>query len=190
VVIHPNVWVSALINPFGAPARVVDAVTGGDIVAVVTQHLLDELTAVLIRPKFRRWLSVADAVAFVETLGGYADLHPDPGGRALRVRDPDDDYLVALAEAAAAVIVTGEPTYWMPASTPQRSRPRTCWRESHENPLPGQAGGPWRSAAGPSQDPQHGPISQRSADSANRKASDGMRRRQCCSPLGTPSSIR
>jgi len=108
VVIDPNVWVSAVINPFGLPAQVVEAVTTGELVAVVSQHLLDELTAVLIRPKFRRWVSVADAVAFVETLGGYADLRPDPGTPAPRVRDPNDDYLVALAEAAAALIVTGD----------------------------------------------------------------------------------
>jgi uncharacterized protein len=60
------VWVSAVINPYGTPARIVDAVTDGTITAVVTQHLLDELAAVLIRPKFRRWVSVADAIAFVE----------------------------------------------------------------------------------------------------------------------------
>lgn len=108
VVIDPNVWVSALINPVGVPARVVEAVTGGEIVAAVTQHLLDELTAVLVRPKFRRWLSVADAVTFVEALGGYADLYPDPETPPSRLRDPDDDYLVALTEAASAVIVTGD----------------------------------------------------------------------------------
>jgi len=107
-VIDPNVWVSAVINPFGAPARVVEAVTSEELVAVVSQHLLDEVTAVLIRPKFRRWVSVADAVAFVEALGGYADLYPDPDTPAPRVRDPEDDYLVALAEAAEAVIVTGD----------------------------------------------------------------------------------
>lgn len=97
-----------MINPFGAPARVVEAVTSEELVAVVSQHLLDEVTAVLIRPKFRRWVSVADAVAFVEALGGYADLYPDPDTPAPRVRDPEDDYLVALAEAAEAVIVTGD----------------------------------------------------------------------------------
>lgn len=101
-------WVSAVINPFGAPARVVEAVTSEELVAVVSQHLLDEVTAVLIRPKFRRWVSVADAVAFVEALGGYADLYPDPDTPAPRVRDPEDEYLVALAEAAEAVIVTGD----------------------------------------------------------------------------------
>lgn len=107
MVIDPNVWVSAVINPFGAPARVVEAVTAGTVVAVVSQHLLDELTAVLIRPKFRRWVSVTGAVAFVECLGGYADVRPDPGPSASRVRDPNDDYLVSLAETAGAVIVTG-----------------------------------------------------------------------------------
>ncbi|ORB68105.1 putative toxin-antitoxin system toxin component, PIN family [Mycobacterium scrofulaceum] len=108
VVIDPNVWVSAVINPYGTPARVVEAVADDAITAVVSQHLLDELAAVLIRPKFRRWISVADAIAFVESLGGHADLRDDPGPPMARVRDPDDDYLVALAEAADAVIVTGD----------------------------------------------------------------------------------
>jgi uncharacterized protein len=102
------VWVSAVINPYGTPARVVQAVADGAITAVVTQHLLDELAAVLIRPKFRRWISVADATAFVESLGGHADLRDDPGPPTTGVRDPNDDYLVALAEEAQAVIVTGD----------------------------------------------------------------------------------
>lgn len=87
-------WVSAVINPYGSPARVVEAVADGAITAVVTQHLLDELAAVLIRPKFRRWISVADAIAFVESLGGHADLRDDPGPPKKGVRDdPNDDYL-------------------------------------------------------------------------------------------------
>ena len=97
-----------MINPYGTPARVVEAVADGAITTVVTQHLLDELAAVLIRPKFRRWISVADAIAFVESLGGHADLRDDPGPPKTGVRDPNDDYLVALAEAADAVIVTGD----------------------------------------------------------------------------------
>lgn len=80
----------------------------GNIVAVVSQRLLDELAAALTRPKFRRWISVADAVAFVEALGGSADVHPDPQQPPRRVRDQDDDYLVALSEEATAVIVTGD----------------------------------------------------------------------------------
>lgn len=122
--IDPNVWVSAVINPYGVPAQVIDAVVTGNVVAVVTQHLLDELTTVLIRPKLRRWLSVADAVAFVESLGGHADVRDDPGPAAPRVRDPDDDYLVALAEAEKALIVTGDADLLDADLTPQVITPR------------------------------------------------------------------
>lgn len=108
MVIDPNVWIAAVINPYGTPARVVEAVADNAVTAVVSQHLLDELAAVLIRPKFRRWVSVADAVAFVESLGRHADLHEDPAPTSTPVRDPDDAYLVALAEATGAVIVTGD----------------------------------------------------------------------------------
>jgi putative PIN family toxin of toxin-antitoxin system len=108
VVIDPNVWIAGLINPYGTPARLIEAVTSEKITAVVTQHLLDELTEVLLRPKFRRWISITDAVAFTETLGGHADLQDEPVPVAPRVRDPDDDYLVALTGAASAILVTGD----------------------------------------------------------------------------------
>lgn len=106
--IDPNVWVSALINPDGAPARVARAVAEGRVSAVVTEQLLEELAAVLLRPRFRRWFTVADASAFVEALRAHCDLRDAPGASSQAVRDPDDDYLVALAEAADAVIVTGD----------------------------------------------------------------------------------
>jgi putative PIN family toxin of toxin-antitoxin system len=102
------VRVSAVINPYGTPVRVAEVVADDAITAVVTQHLLDELAGVLIRSKFRRWISVADAIAFVESLGGHADLRDEPGPPTTGVRDPNDDYLIALADAADAVIVTGD----------------------------------------------------------------------------------
>lgn len=122
--IDPNVWVAAAINPYGTPARVVDAVRSDRVVAVVTQHLLDELAAVLAREKFRRWLRLADALAFVEALGGKAELHPDPGPPSRGVRDPDDDYLVALAEVAGAVLVTGDNDLLDAALDPPAITPR------------------------------------------------------------------
>lgn len=75
---------------------------------MVSEHLLDELAAVLVWPKFRRWVSVTDALAFVEALRNHADVHDPPGASSQAVRDPHDAYLVALAEAADAVIVTGD----------------------------------------------------------------------------------
>lgn len=116
-------WISAVINPYGTPARVVEAVLDGQVVAVVSQQLLDELAAVLIRPKFRHWVSVADAVAFVEALAGYAELHPDPGPSGQRIRDPHDDYLVALAYSTDAVIVTGDADLLDAELTPQAITP-------------------------------------------------------------------
>jgi putative PIN family toxin of toxin-antitoxin system len=100
--------VSGLINPYGARARVIQAVAARRVTAVVSEHLLDELAAVLVRPKFRRWVSVADALAFVEALRNHGEVHDPPGHSSQAVRDPDDAYLVALAEAAEAVIVTGD----------------------------------------------------------------------------------
>lgn len=55
------------------------------------------------RPKFRRRISVADSIAFVESLGCHADLRDHPGPPKTGVRDPNDHCLVALAEAARAV---------------------------------------------------------------------------------------
>jgi len=116
--------VSGLINPYGTPARVVQAVTAGRVTAVVTPHLIDELAAVLGRPKFRRWIAVADAAAFVEALVMDGDLRPDPEAVPKRVRDPDDDYLVAVAAAAAAVIVTGDGDLLEADLTPPAITPR------------------------------------------------------------------
>lgn len=117
-------WISAVINPYGTPARLVEAVMSDQVAAVVTQHLLDELAAVLVRPKFRRWLSLADAVAFVEALGGKADLQPNPGPAKQRNRDPNDEYLVALAEHTGATIVTGDADLLDAGLTPPAITPR------------------------------------------------------------------
>ena len=107
-VIDPNVWISALISPSGAPADVLRAVLAGEATAIVTPHLLEELAEVLYRDKFRRWVSLSDAQGYVAALADEAELRPEAGKPSKATRDPDDDYLVALAEQADAVIVTGD----------------------------------------------------------------------------------
>jgi len=79
---------------------------------------------VLARPKLRRWIALDDAVALVDALGREADLRPDPGAPPRRVRDPDDDYLVALAEVTGSVIVTGDDDLLMADLTPPAITPR------------------------------------------------------------------
>lgn len=108
VVIDPNVWISGLINPGGTPAGVVAASAAGRFTVVISRRLLDELTTVLARPKFRRWIALSDAIAFVDALEREAELRPDPVAVPRRARDVDDDYLAALAEASEATIVTGD----------------------------------------------------------------------------------
>ena len=71
--------VSALINPYGAPARVVALLITGQVVAVIAQELLDELMVVLVRPEFRRWIPISGAVSFSEELAAYADLRASQG---------------------------------------------------------------------------------------------------------------
>lgn len=127
VVIDPNVWISGLIRPAGIPGEVIRAVIDGVVTAVITPHLLEELTGVLARAKFRRWISHEDAVAFIETLTGTADLYLDTEHEGPHTRDPKDDYLVALANSAHALIITGdadllEAGLLPPAITPRQLR--------------------------------------------------------------------
>ena len=79
-----------------------------EVTAVATPHLLEELAAVLYRDKFRRWVSLSDAEAYVAALADKVELRPEAGKPTRATRDPDDDYLVALAEESHAVIVTGD----------------------------------------------------------------------------------
>lgn len=107
-VLDVNVWVSALISPHGAPARIVRAVLDGELIPVVSPLLLEELTLVLARPRLRRWFTEDQARDLVRQLAAKADMQPDTRP-SHHTRDPDDDYLVALAELPDVVgIVTGD----------------------------------------------------------------------------------
>ena len=76
---------------------------------MASPRLLDELANVLARPKFRRYLSREEATAFVESFGKRVEIQPDQDVTEPVTRDPDDDYLVVLAQAAGAqAIVTGD----------------------------------------------------------------------------------
>ncbi len=109
VVLDPGVLVSALISPDGPPAQILDRWREGQFDLVVSERLLDELQDVLFRRKFRAFADEVDARAYVEALRGQAVLAADPADVPRLTRDPDDDYLVALARAAEVdVIVSGD----------------------------------------------------------------------------------
>lgn len=109
VVVDPGVFVSAVISPLGAPAELWQAVRAREVELVVSPHLLAELSGVLARDKFRRSLSLDEVRRFIAEITDLADSHSDPTVDTSITRDPNDDYLVALARAAAAeAIVSGD----------------------------------------------------------------------------------
>lgn len=108
-VLDVNVLIAALLTPDGAPARIVTAWLEGAFELLVSPELIDELRRALAYPKLRQRIAEADAEQFASMLLQDAIVIPDPGEAApLRSLDPDDDYLIALAASAEALLVTGD----------------------------------------------------------------------------------
>ena len=73
------------------------------------------------RPRLRKWISPETATLFVDTIETLVDLVDDPDQVQTETRDPNDDYLIALARTHEAdVIVSGDkdPLDWEPQSPP------------------------------------------------------------------------
>lgn len=108
-VLDANVLISAILSPSGAPARLLLAWQAGAFDLVVSPLLLAEVRRALSYPKLARRVPADDADAFVTWLGRAADLVPDPSGPPpVRSDDPGDDYLIALAAAERATLVSGD----------------------------------------------------------------------------------
>ena len=108
-VIDPNVLISAAISGRGAPAKVIAALSEGKFNLIVSPKLLDETEEVLIRPKFRKYLSVEEARAYVTRLRTLSRLVADPPPQSGLTPDPKDDYLVSLARAMGVdYLVSGD----------------------------------------------------------------------------------
>ena len=108
-VLDPNVLVAALFSRRGTPAKLVRLWLDGAFEVVVSPSLLAELQGVLAYPTIRARVSEAEAAAFLAILEGGATTVADPArAPSIRSVDPNDDYLVALAEVARAVIVSGD----------------------------------------------------------------------------------
>ena len=108
-VLDPNILISALLSPQGAPARVLAHWLAGEFELVVSERLLTELERALAYRKLRTRISADDATAFVKFLRGSAEMTPDPTEpHSAASPDPGDDYLIALAAASKAVLVSGD----------------------------------------------------------------------------------
>lgn len=108
-VLDPNVLISAILSPRGAPATILRRWLDGDFEVVASEALLTELARALAYPKLRKRVPAADAVAFVALVRSEADVKPDPPATSAgRSPDPADEYLIALGESTRAVIVSGD----------------------------------------------------------------------------------
>ena len=109
VVLDPNVVISGVLSSRGAPADVLRALAAGEFELIVSQALLAELERALAYPKLRRHISKPDAAELVRWLAGSATVVVDPDAHPpVHSRDPDDDYLIALASAHRAALVSGD----------------------------------------------------------------------------------
>lgn len=109
VVIDPGVLIAALLSPAGAPAKVLLSWRSGAFDLVVSPLLLDELSRVLRRPKFRRYIGEDEVDVYLELFRRSAVLVGDPPATTDLTPDPGDDYLVALARSAKAqALVSGD----------------------------------------------------------------------------------
>ena len=68
---------------------------------IASPSLLAELADVLSRDRFRKWFDPQDADNVVAAVREWAILY-EPQIQVTACRDPDDNYLLALAETSAA----------------------------------------------------------------------------------------
>lgn len=109
VVIDPGVFVSALITPYGATAAMLDLIDTTPVDVVVSPRLLAELADVLRRDKFRPYLTTDQADQYLRELRDRTLMVADPAHVSPVCRDPDDDYLVALARVAdVEALISGD----------------------------------------------------------------------------------
>lgn len=93
----------------GAPWLILASLLDFDFEAVVCPRLMTEVRDALTNDYFRKRFDPADLAEIVAAVEEAAVGREDPKEFKALLRDPDDDYLVALAqEAGADAIVTGD----------------------------------------------------------------------------------
>ena len=101
--------ISGVLSSKGSPARVLTAWREGRFEVIVSPQLLAELRRAVAYPKLRARITEVQArelVTWISQAGVNVDdpeRHP-----SIRSSDPGDDYLIALAAAHNAALVSGD----------------------------------------------------------------------------------
>jgi putative PIN family toxin of toxin-antitoxin system len=108
-VLDPNVIISALLSPAGAPARLLQVWLYGRFELIISPRLLAELERALAYPKLRKRIGPGEARRIVRWLADGATFVEDSDEpSSVRSPDPGDDYLLALAASEHAALVSGD----------------------------------------------------------------------------------
>ena len=108
-VVDVNVLISGVLSTKGSPAEILRASRDGQSDLVVSGLLLAELKRTLAYPKLRKRITPEKAAAFIDWVGDHGTVAEDPASPPpVGSRDPDDDYLLALAIDRRAYLITGD----------------------------------------------------------------------------------
>jgi putative PIN family toxin of toxin-antitoxin system len=99
----------AVAAPTSPLSRLLVAARAGTFEMVACPLIFEELRRGLAKPYFRERVRADEADELLDAFQLLAVVLPDPSAPASVVRDPDDDFLVALAATSEAeAIVTGD----------------------------------------------------------------------------------
>lgn len=107
-VIDTNIWISALINPFGYPVSLRKYFENGDFIAVISEPILSEIADVLSRPRIRDKYDIApeDIQELLILIEEKAE-HVIVSGKIDVCRDKDDNLVIETAiKGSAQYLVT------------------------------------------------------------------------------------
>lgn len=107
LVVDTTLWISRLLVPGGTAARAVDHGLSWGI-PLMSEETLTELSNVLSRAKFDRYVSREDRQHFLRLLGGIVRVMPIVQ-RIVACRDPrDDKFLDVALNGEVQLILTGD----------------------------------------------------------------------------------
>jgi hypothetical protein len=111
IVVDTTVWVSALLNPSGAPARLLQAWLEGRLEVATSPDLPDELVDVLSQPRIRDGyrLTAVEVTRFVALMAEGARV-VETTGQSYGCRDVDDDVVIETAVVAGVGLVVTRDT--------------------------------------------------------------------------------
>jgi putative PIN family toxin of toxin-antitoxin system len=110
VVIDTNVLISGLLNPDGAPARVLDLVLRGNLTLLYDNRMLSEYREVMHRDKFPFTTDMVEPLLeYIAAEGEYVFPEPHPA----IFRDEDDrGFYEAAKSGGASFLITGNRTHY------------------------------------------------------------------------------